>query len=94
MKNTLACLLGAVLLTNVAACSLPPEKPVTRAELMATRIYNMYIIDESPEQVLNALNSEGEVILESKRNVPGKNYPVYLKLLATSDGIDVLPYDR
>ncbi|BCR05336.1 lipoprotein [Desulfuromonas versatilis] len=94
MKNVLVRLLGALLLAVLAACSLPPEKPVTRAELMSTRIYNLYIIDESPEQVLNALNSEGEVILESKRNIPGKNYPVYLKLLATSEGIDVLPYDR
>jgi len=75
-------------------CSLPPDKPVTRAELMQTRIYNEYIVEESPEQILNALNRDGEVVLESKRNIPGKNYPVHLKLLATSDGIEVVDYDR
>ncbi len=86
--------IGILALILAAGCSLPPEIPVTRAELMRTRVYRQYVIDESPEEVLNALNKEGEVILESKRNVPGKDYLVYLKLLATSDGIEVLPYDR
>ncbi len=91
MKRVVSILLSALLL---AACSLPPETPLTRADLMRTRVYTMYIIEESPEQVLNALNAEGEVILESKRKLSGKDRPVYLKLLATSDGIEVLPYDR
>jgi len=82
------------LLLVFAACSLPPDKPVTRAELMKTRIYNDYVIEESPEQVLNALNRDGEVVLKSKRNIPGKNYPVHLKILATSDGLEVVDYDR
>jgi len=90
MKRLLLLLLPLALL----ACSIPPEKPVTREELMKTRIYNTYIIEESPEQVLNALNTNGEVVLESKRNVPGKDYPVHLKLLATSEGIEVVDYDR
>ena len=76
------------------ACALPPDKPVTREELMKTRIYQSYIIIESPEQVLDLLNSHGEVILECKRNVPGKDYPVHVKLLATSEGIEVVDYDR
>jgi len=90
MKRLLLLLLPLALL----ACSIPPNKPVTREELMQTRIYNTYIIEESPEQVLNALNTNGEVVLESKRNVPGKDYPVHLKLLATSEGIEVVDYDR
>lgn len=84
----------APLLLLLAACSLPPDKPVTRDELMKTRIYSMYIIEESPEQVLNALNVYGEAILEAKRNIRGKEYPVHVKLLATSEGIEVLDYDR
>lgn len=81
-------------LVLLAACSLPPVNPVTREQLMATRVYTQYVIQESPEEVLNALNREGEVILESKRNIPGKEFPVYVKLLATSDGLEVLDYDR
>jgi len=78
----------------LSACALPPIKPVTRQDLMETRIYQTYIIDESPEQVLNLLNKYGEAILKGKRNIPGKEYPVHVKLLATADGIEVMDYDR
>lgn len=91
MKKPASLLLSLVLFT---ACSLAPDRPITREELMATKIYSMYIIDESPEQVLNALNKHGEAILEAKRNIRGKDYPVHVKLLATTDGIEVLDYDR
>ena len=76
------------------ACALPPDKPVTRDDLMKTRIYQMFIITESPEQVLDLLNTHGEAILLAKRNIPGKDYPVHLKLLATAEGIEVMDYDR
>jgi hypothetical protein len=78
----------------LAGCALPPDKPVTRDELMETKIYQIYIIVESPEQVLDRLNTYGEVVLEAKRNIPGKNYLVHVKLLATADGIEVVDYDR
>jgi hypothetical protein len=85
---------GFLLLVMVTACALPPEKPVTREELMRTGIYQKFIIEDSPEQVLNMLNTYGEAILKGKRNVPGKDYPVDVKLLATAEGIEVLDYDR
>lgn len=91
MKRTIILLLFIVV---SASCSLPPNEPVTRDQLMKTRIYSLYIIEESPEQVVNALNREGEVILEGKRNIPGKNFPVHVKLLATSEGIELAEYDR
>lgn len=78
----------------LVACALPPEKPVTREDLMKTHIYQKYIITESPEQVLDLLNTYGEAILEAKRNIPGKDYPVHIKMLATSEGLEVLDYDR
>ena len=84
-------LLASFLLT---ACALPPENPVTREELMRTGIYQAFVIEESPEQVLNMLNTYGEAILKGKRNSPGKDYLVDLKLLATAEGIEVLDYDR
>ena len=83
--------LVAVLLIS---CSLPPIHPVTRMELMKTRIYNKYIIEESPEELLYALNTRGEIIVEGNRNIPGQDFPVYVKLLATTDGVHVNEYDR
>lgn len=93
-KRLLSLIPALLLMFACAACSLPPENPVTREALMRTHIYNLYLIDESPEQVLNALNSYGEVVLAAKRNIPGKNYPVHIKILATASGLEVADYDR
>ena len=76
------------------SCSLPPAQPVTRVELMKTRMYNKYIIEESPEEILYGLNTRGEVIVEGKRNVPGRDFPIYIKLMATPSGILINEYDR
>ena len=87
--------LGALLVVfMLSACALPPEKSVTREELMRTKIYQKFIIEDSPEQVLNMLNTYGEAILKGKRNVPDKDYYVDIKILATASGLDVLEYDR
>lgn len=91
IRFILSLLVVAVLLVS---CALPPDKPVTREELMKTRIYQKFIIIESPEQILNLLNTHGEAILKAKRNIPGKDYPVHVKMLATSEGIEVVDYDR
>ena len=80
--------------TLCVACSLVPEIPVTREMLMKTHIYQSYVIDESPEEVVDALNTEGEAILAVKRSIRGKDYPMHLKVLATSEGLEVLEYDR
>jgi hypothetical protein len=87
--------ISTLLLALVAACSIAPDNPVTREELMRTQMFKRYVIDESPEQILNALNTQGEVILEGKRQVPGgKTAPVYIKVLATSLGLEVSDYER
>lgn len=91
------CLRSFIVLCLVAvcvACSLAPEMPVTREMLMKTRIYSQYDIEESPEEVVDALNKEGEAILAVKRTIRGKVFPMHLKLLATSEGLEVLEYDR
>lgn len=85
-KLLLIMLLGGVL----GACSLPPERLVTRKDLAGSGLYRSYTIAESPEEILNALNAEGEVVLSAMK---GK-YPVYVKILATADGIIVSSYDR
>lgn len=82
------------LATLCVACSLAPERPVTREMLMQTRIYTTFVIEESPEEVLDALNKDGEAILAVKRSIRGKDYPMHLKILATSEGLEVLEYDR
>ena len=75
-----ACLLAV---WSFTACSLPPEKPVTKDELYRSGLYSNFSIKESPESVLAALNREGEVVLEA--TYKGKEY--YLKVLATSQGL-------
>ena len=93
-KSVFTIIAGIIAAVLLISCSLPPVKPVTRKELMKTRIYNRFIIDESPEELLYALNTRGEIIVEGKRNIPGKDFPIFLKLLATTEGIHVLDYDR
>lgn len=83
-------LLTVLLASLLLACSLPPDKPVTRKELGQSGIYRTYKIEESPEEVLNALNMEGEVVLRGEY----QNRPVYIKVLATADGLEITSYDR
>ena len=86
LPSLLMVLLTALLL----ACSLPPDQPVTRKELGQSGIYRTYKIEESPEEVLNALNMEGEVILRGEY----RDRPVYIKVLATAAGLEVTAFDR
>lgn len=92
----LICSLGAAVAAALllVSCSLPPTVPVTRQDLMKTNVYNKYIIEESPEELLYALNTRGEIIVEGKRNIPGRDFPVYVKLMATSEGVYINEYDR
>lgn len=83
-------LMTLLLLSMLVACSLPPDKPVTRKELGQSGIYRTYEIEESPEEVLNALNMEGEVVLRGQY----LERPVYIKILATSEGLEVTAFDR
>ena len=94
MKKTFSLLVGLLAMILLLSCSLPPTHPVTRQDLMQTRIYNKYIIEESPEELLYSLNTRGEVVVEGKRNIPGKDFTVFVKLLATTEGIHLLEYDR
>jgi len=70
----------------ISGCSLPPEKAVTKDQLITTGIYTHFSIKESPESVIAALNREGEAVLEGK--LKGKK-EYYIKLLATDTGLKV-----
>jgi len=94
MKRLLQTASVAVLLGTLLACSLPPMKPVTKRELIQTGLYRKFIIEQPAEEILYALNTRGEVVIEGKRNLPGREFPVYVKLLAAADGVHLLEYDR
>ena len=83
-------LMMVLLMSLLLACSLPPDTPVTRKELGQSGIYRTYKIEESPEEVLNALNMEGEVVLRGEY----RDRPVYIKVLATSTGLEITAFDR
>jgi hypothetical protein len=87
LLRILPLLISVILLIS---CSLPPEQIVTRKVLLGTSLYNNFSIEESPEQILNALNMEGEVVLKALE----AGRPVYVKILATADGLLVSSYDR
>ncbi len=87
----------SIVLLSVLACvgcSLPPAEPITIDELMGTKVFRIYKIEDSPEDVLRVLNRDGEVIVKGERTVRGKKLPVYVKILATSDGMEVTDYER
>jgi hypothetical protein len=82
--------LAFIVMFAVAACSLPPERPITKAELFKTGIYQNFKIKESPESVLAALNRDGEVVLDTTY----KNQPLYVKIMATSRGLQLVYVDK
>ena len=80
-----------LLMTLLTACSITPEKPVTRAELYQTNIFTELTIKDSPESVLATLNREGEVVLEGKTKL-GEEF--FIKILATDKGLKVRFYAK
>lgn len=87
IARTIALLL---VLAAATACSLPPEAPVKKQQLYMTGVYSYYTIKESPESVLDALNKDGEVVLEAFY----KDQPIYIKIMALTSGLQVYFYDR
>ena len=83
MKKSLSALFFIICVCT--ACSLPPSKPFTKAELYKTGIYTYFTIDDSPESVLSAINKDGEVVLNAKY----RKRDVWIKLLGKLDGIKV-----
>lgn len=84
MKHPMLRAISLVLAGLLTACSLPPERPVTKADLMKTNIYSTFTVKEPPESVLAALNRDGEVVVEASYKGKGD---FYVKILATSEGL-------
>jgi hypothetical protein len=74
-----------------AACSITPEKPVTRQELYKTNVFSEFAIKDSPESVLATLNRDGEVVLEGKSRYGGE---YFVKILATKSGLKIRVYAK
>ena len=89
MKNFILSIFLVLVLTNTG-CSLPPERPVYREELYRTRIFQQFVIKESPESVLAALNRDGEVVVEGLQ----KEKPYYIRLFATREGLQLKVFER
>ncbi len=63
---------------------------MTRKQLLNSGVYRAFQIEESPEEILNALNMEGEVVVKA---MEGK-YPVFVKFMATDEGLKISSYGR
>lgn len=72
------------------SCSLPPDVPVTKEALDNTRLYERFVIEESPETLIYVLNKKGEIVVRATY----RNIPVYIKIFATSRGILWYVYPR
>ncbi len=90
MKTLISTLLLMVL-TTVSACSLAPERAVTRQELYKTNVFSEFSVKDSPESVLATLNREGEVVLEGTSKF-GDEY--FIKILATGKGLRIRLYAK
>jgi hypothetical protein len=90
MSRLLKILMVLTLAVSLTACSLAPESPVTRKQLLGTGVYRAFTIEESPEEILNALNMEGEVVIQAMEG----RYPVYVKIMATAEGLKISSYGR
>lgn len=79
------------ILIFASACSVTPEKPITRKELYKTNVFSEFVIKDSPESVLATLNREGEVVLEGRSRF-GEEY--FIKILATNVGLKIRLYAK
>jgi hypothetical protein len=80
----------------VAACSTAPVKPVTMNDLSALKLNKYFKVDNSLEEILGHINKEGEVIIEavSKKRRGVKAKPYYIKIMATSTGLQTRMFPR
>ena len=78
------------------ACSTAPVRPATMNDLEGLKLKKFFKIDNSLEQILGYINREGEVVIEavSKRRRGVKEKPFYIKIMATSEGLETELFPR
>lgn len=73
-----------------AGCSLPPEVAITKELIDSYKLYDRFVIEESPDILIYALNKHGEAVIRAT----WRNTPVYIKIFATSHGLIWYVYPR
>lgn len=79
-----------LLLLFAFGCSIAPDVPVTKEALDNTKLYERFVIEESPDTLIHVLNKKGEMVVRATY----RNTPVYIKIFATSRGILWYVYPR
>ncbi len=79
-----------IVLLAFFSCSLPPDVPVTKEAIDKTKLYSRFVIEESPDTLVYALNKNGEAVVRATY----RNTPIYIKIFATSKGILWYVYPR
>ena len=85
-----------ILLLVVSACSTAPVRPSTMNDLEGLKLKKFFKIDNSLEEILEYINREGEVVIEavSKRRRGVKEQTFYIKIMATSEGLETELFPR
>jgi len=76
----------------LVSCSAP-ARYVTKKEYDELQLAKTFRLKEKPETILRELNSSGEVIFRCWTKGEIKR-PCYIKIMATSLGLDVKVYPR
>lgn len=95
-SNLTSTLISLSLILILFACSTAPLKQATMDELKGLKLNRYFTIDNSLEEILEHINRTGEVIIEAtskkKRGVKAK--PYYIKIMATSIGLETNLFPR
>ncbi len=76
----------SALILSLASCSMPPTRTVTVEEFRRLKLTTFFDIENSPEEIVEHLNRDGEVVFEGRsREGAGKSY--YIRVMATPDGL-------
>ncbi len=79
-----------LIIIAILSCSLPPDVPVTKEALDNAKLYERFVIEESPETLIHVLNKKGEMVVRATY----RNTPIYIKIFATSRGLLWYAYPR
>ena len=77
--------LSVLYLLFISACSMPPTRKVSMLEFKKLKLSSFFILENKPEQILEELNKNGEVILPARAKNRSRD-PYYIRILATPSG--------
>lgn len=79
-----------------SACSTIPTRQATIGDLEELKLDKYFNIDNSLKEILDHLNKNGEVVIEgvSKKTKTMKSKPLYIKIMATTEGLKTSIFPR